>query len=90
MVVFVDLTKAFDRACREVVLGWPDGVDAAGGEDYLRQLGFPEHAVQHMYAEIVADGPIAAQQRMHPRAHAVLRSLHSGSWLQVGRRGRQT
>ena len=43
-VLLLDLTKAFDKVLRELVLGWPEGFsgDQAGKDDHLRKAGGKE------------------------------------------------
>ena len=66
-VVYLDLSKAFDMACREMVLGWPGLVDMSveRGAQLLRGLGFGEES----------SGAIATRACLYNRVH------HVRSWV---------
>ena len=89
MITFVDLTKAFDKACRELVLGWSDSDHLNPGPQVLRRAGFETTTADTLASE-VNGGCIAQRMNVHPRALALVRSLHTGSWLTVGRESQET
>ncbi|CAK0868120.1 unnamed protein product [Prorocentrum cordatum] len=47
-LLFVDLTKAFDRVIRQLVMGW-GGVDSEHRERHLRQLGVAPRAARRLH-----------------------------------------
>ena len=86
-MLFVDLTKAFDFALREVVLGWPQGVY----EDkvkLLQNIGLSEHRARQVAADIDCDGCVLQKLQAHPHIISLLASLHTKSWFTFGKDGR--
>ena len=82
LVLFVDLEKAFDRVCRQLVCGWLDGEEA--GPDTLVRCGFEQTAAVNM-ARRISQGTVLDQVGVTGAPADLLRSLHSGCWAQIGR-----
>ena len=85
-LLFLDLQKAFDKACREAVMGFPASVlpDDASREQHLRNIGFPEHVVREIVSMARGRQPILQEWGVTPKAVRLISALHSGSWFQYG------
>ena len=79
-VVFVDLSKAFDKLVREVVLVWPSHVSPDQQRDYLLQAGVGESEVDAMLLTINEKCSALEEANVPPHVRAMLLSLHSGAW----------
>ena len=84
MILFVDLEKAFDRICRQLVCGWLDG--EGEGEQALKDCGIDTQAAAQM-VQVIRKGTVCERVGLKSAAADLLRSLHSGAWAQVGRQG---
>ena len=81
-ILFIDLVKAFDRVIREIVFGFPDGVDEP--LEYLLTLGLTEDQA-HWYAQFIAvHSPLFLQWGVKPKMVKLLRNLHASSWSSYG------
>ena len=81
-ILYVDLTKAFDKVLREIVLGWGDG---GKQETYqtLLELGYAEKHAQDLVDDI--ERASVLEECEVPKLDVdLLRSLHTGSWFKVG------
>ena len=85
-VLFVDLSKAFDYAIREVVMGWmPDAITASIEEKraLLEKLGVPERASRHLAEWIDTTGGLLALSGADPAVCELVTSLHHGAWFRL-------
>jgi hypothetical protein len=82
LVLFLDLTKAFDFALREVVIGWPQ-YHQADKVEYMQSLGLSAEQAADV-AEQVDQGAVFDQIRVHRHVTRLTTSLHTGSWFTVG------
>ena len=84
IVLFVDLSKAFDYLIRELVLGWPAHIGPAERRRYLAKVGVPEEQVDAML-NLIDCQPSAFEAAGVPQyVRALLLSLHTGAWFQIG------
>jgi len=85
--LFLDLTKAFDKAWREVAMGWMQGVDAsnrAAREAAAAQASLPPEVATRLAHFIETERPALAQAGVSPHVLEMVRSLHTGAWFRVG------
>ena len=67
-VLFVGLTKAFDRLIREFVVGWPDGLSATERASYLEGIGVDPNTIASVIHMIETVRPLSGIGRFrHPR-----------------------
>ena len=81
-VLFVDLTKAFDRVIRQLVHGW-GLIKSSCRHAYLLQLGVSSMAAEWIIEYINECGFLFEQWGVNPTAIALSRTLHEHSWFQV-------
>ena len=76
-VVFLDLSKAFDKVVWEVMLGWPASVapDRAARVEHLRTQGVSAFAAGWMCDYLEAHGPLLSQREVPEKARTLLRNL---------------
>ena len=85
-VLFVDLSKAFDFAIREVLLGWPADVQDKDRESKIELLvarGLAEKYAGNMVEYIDASGGIIRELGVGPDIHALLAGMHQGAWFRM-------
>ena len=82
-ILFLDLTKAFDKAVRELVMGHMQGVPRECEQEVLRSLALPPEAVQRITQVIDEEGTVLQQLGLDKKAAALIKSLHTGAWLQT-------
>ena len=86
-VLFVDLTKAFDMAVREIMMGWMPA-QASGTRaqrvDHLRRLGLDDAAADDMCSYIDESGGILKECGVDDATVRLVRSLHHCSWFKTG------
>ena len=77
-IVFLDLSKAFDMACREMVLGWPGLVEMTveRGTQLLRGLGFDEKSSSAIATRVCTKGSVMSEAGVCVSAIRLLNSLH--------------
>ena len=82
-VLFVYLSKAFDYAVREVVMGWMENSpkDFAGRREYLISVGIPGDAVDDILGWLTREGPLLRQMGHGADTTALVCSLHSSAWF---------
>lgn len=85
-VLYVDLSKAFDFALREVLLGWMPG-QRGDKVSHLRGLGLEDAQAREMADYINTTGGILTECGVDPATRSLIASLHSGAWFVVGRDG---
>ena len=81
--IFIDLVEAFDRAVREVTLGWPaDAVDPAG---YLLSLGLSTVQASWIAEWVSKHGCLFEQWGgVDPKIVRLLKNMHAQSWFSYG------
>ena len=84
LLVFCDLSKAFDKLVRETVFGWSDDVEPEHRFQRLLDLGLDEHTAVKLQEYIDKNGTAMSQAGASPEAVDLMRSLHSAAWFQVG------
>ena len=83
-VLFVDLTKAFDKVLSKLVFGWPSFVqcDRESKQAYLESRGCSSSVAQWICEYIEAHGTAFGQMGINPKAASLVRELHTKSWSQ--------
>ena len=86
--MFLDLTKAFDYAVRELVLGWlgpmaSESASQAQREQHLLRLGVPEAYAASVADEITRTGGLLAEVGVDEELRNTISSLRSGAWFQL-------
>jgi hypothetical protein len=83
--LFLDLSKAFDYAVREVVLGWLEGAPTTAEDraDHFKKLGLGDDASVALVDFIAVHGHVFEQLGTNPDAAALARSLHTSAWFQL-------
>ena len=84
MLVFADLSKAFDKIVRESVLGWSDEVAPEDRHARLLEIGLSEGQAQALEAYLNEHGTAMEQAGARKAVVDLMRSLHSAAWFQVG------
>ena len=79
-VLYLDLSKAFDLAIREAILGMPEGLPEHRYLDYLRDIGLSDENIQLLVTTLREKGPALQQAGVSPVVIKLLNSLHSGAW----------
>ena len=82
-VLFVDLTKAFDKVLRELVFGWPSeiGTDRHARVAYLIEYGASEDVADWICSYIEEHGTAFDQMQVDPKITSLVRELHTKSLL---------
>ena len=83
MILFIDLTKAFDRAVRKFAFGWPLLGDVDNSA-MLTKLGCDSSAIPDIIAGIDEELPILRKKDVHEHVVRMLKSLHSGALFRFG------
>ena len=86
-LLFLDLTKAYDRVIRELVFGWfqtgpSDTMRRQRGIAALRKLGLSS-AQAHGIAREIAKGTILTEMGITGASAKLLKSMHSPSWFRM-------
>ncbi|CAK0824114.1 unnamed protein product [Prorocentrum cordatum] len=81
-VLYVDLSEAFGRAIRELVLGIPHY--CACPSTYLAGLGLRAHQVDWIVEFIAVHGPLMQRWGVPEKIVRLLKNLRSKSWLSSG------
>ena len=86
-VLFLDLSKAFDLAVREIVLGWMQGDaldNVADKVNLLISVGIPAELAGDLVAWIDENnGLLGTCSHVESNAQAMVNSLHSKSWFRL-------
>ena len=84
-VLFMDLSKAFDFAIREIALGWLEGApsDEAGRLNHFLRMGLDTDIAAALVELIASEGSLFQQQGVCTEAAALTRSLHTGAWFML-------
>ena len=81
-ILFVDLTKAFDRIIRQLVMGW-SGHEASRKMHTLEQLGVSNESAKWLVEYIDLHGCVFEQWNLDDTTRNLARTLHDGAWFQV-------
>ena len=76
LVIFIDLSKAFDRAIRELVMGAMKGADVDTRSLFLK-LGLTQVQAEELSNFIETKGPLLAQMGVDAKLIQLIRSLHA-------------
>ena len=79
-VLFIDLTKAYDRLIRELVIGWPDGLDSSERTHHLHGIGVDPSFIKHITEMIESERPVLEQAGIDIRVVDLLRVRHYPTW----------
>jgi hypothetical protein len=84
-VLFIDLSKAFDYAVREVVMGWMQNapVPRSARRDHLIKVGIPLDAVDDLMAWLETNGSLLQQMGFCRTTVGLVSSLHTGAWFRL-------
>ena len=82
-ILFVDLSKAFDYAIREILLGWMPGFNGSKRE-LLRSSGVGEECIEELIHYIDTTGGYLRELGASEESVAMLASMHNGSWFKFG------
>ena len=80
-VIFIDVIKAFDRAVRELVMGWPPGI--ASPEQHLAALGLTAKQSQFTLNFIGKHRCLLEQWGVPPHILGLVNSYHANAWASV-------
>ena len=81
-VLFIDLSKAFDFAIREILLSWRQGFD----EDkvaHLMTLGLNEHDAEELVRDLEHNGGLLEYLGCDASVCELINSVHTNSWFRV-------
>ena len=79
-ILFVDLTKAFDLAVRELLLGWRQNF-CDDPVDFLMSFGIARHDAECIASDIGANGCLLEQLDVPEDVIELFRSLHTDTWF---------
>ena len=85
-VLFLDLSKAFDYAVREVVMGWMRGTgdcDYQARRDHLVRLGIPADVADEIAQWIDESGGLLKSCDVDDSVCALVNSVHDGAWFRL-------
>jgi hypothetical protein len=82
LIIFIDLSKAFDRAIRELVMGAMKGADL-DTRSLFRKLGLTDVQADELADFIDANGPLLTQMGVDAKVVQLIRSLHSFAWFNI-------
>ena len=81
-ILYVDLSKAFDKALRELVLGIP--LDCKVPNEYFASFGLAPDQVSWVMEFVSVHGPLMKQWGVPDKVVRLVKNLHSMSWLSYG------
>ena len=81
--LFVDLSKAFDTAIRELIMGPLDNGEYSM-EDILRQLGLSTENASKLIQWMRSNPPVLESMGIDPMVIQLIKSMHSGAWFLMG------
>ena len=81
-ILFIDLTKAFDRIIRELIVGWPVLL-ASEKAQYLTSLGVCPESAEWMTRYIDSRGCVFRQWHVRENTTLLTRDMHDGAWMKV-------
>ena len=81
-ILFVDLKKAFDKAIRELVMGWMQG-DERERHEVIAGLGIAPPFVRGIVDFIEKEKPVLQQLHLDDKVAELIKSLHTGAWFSI-------
>ena len=81
-ILFVDLKKAFDKAIRELVMGWKQG-DERERHEVITGLGIAPPFVKGIIDFIEKEKPVLQQLHLDDKVAELIKSLHTGAWFSI-------
>ena len=81
-VLFVDLSKAFDKAIREIALGLPSGSETPMCEK-LGEVGLMPEFAARLSEWIAVHGTLFQQLGVDPAVSDLIKSMHNGAWIAI-------
>ena len=81
-LLFIDLTKAFDRIIRELVVGWPLLLEADKVQ-YLVSVGVSPESAAWMAEYIDSQGCVFQRWGVRHNTMLLARDMHDGAWMKV-------
>ena len=84
-VLFLDLTKAFDLAVRELVLGWAHSLpaDTRSRRQHLLKVGIPDEFADEVLEWIESNWSLLATMGVPSNVIGTANSLHTSSWFRM-------
>ena len=82
-VLFIDLSKAFDRVIRELAMGCLHGTAESVAES-VASLGYSQAFAMNIDRLVREQGSVLEQMGLDGKVREIIISLHSGSWFKVG------
>ena len=82
LVLFMDLTKAFDRVIRQLIYGWGT-IPRSEHRQSLLDLQVAPDAADWMLQYLDERGPLVQQWGLDAATAAMMRTLHEGAWAAV-------
>jgi len=79
MILFLDLSKAFDKVVREFVMTMAEGDQQSF--DVIHKLGLPSEVADHVISYLQAKGTIFEQMQIDPLITKLVADLHNGTWF---------
>ena len=80
-ILYIDLTNAFDRAVRELALGWPH-FSKCERTKLLKSFGFCDADIPEIIRYV--DAPVLEEIGVHPHIIHMMNSLHTAAWFKFG------
>ena len=81
-ILFIDLTKAFDRIIREIIVGWPMLLESENPQ-HLIALGVNAKSAEWMASYIDERGGVLQQWGVRENTTLLTRDMHDGAWMKV-------
>ena len=84
-ILYIDLSKAFDVAVREILLGWPPKEDMSPEmkRERLVKAGIAADDADEMVAYIDRTGGILEELGVDPTTRALMSEMHLGAWFSL-------
>ena len=84
-VLFVDLTKAFDYALREIVMGWSSAMSIASHDrrNFLKGRGIPDEFLDDLLVWLDSHSLLLKEMGVMPNVIATVNSLHTSTFFKV-------
>ena len=79
-VLFIDLSKAFDFAIREILFSWRQGFQGDKVQ-HLMTLGLNETDATALHTELEQNGGLLEFLGCDPSVCELVKSLHTNSWF---------
>ena len=84
--LFIDLSKAFDKIVRELLVSWTDHLPASREVrvNYPTSMSVPGNDASHIHDYLKENGCLLEQCGVDEPCIVLLRTLHVGSWFSMG------